>query len=229
MERCGEPDCDEESFAQRALGVRLCRWCQPSIGVEGFAEPMQLLPRKFYCWGRNVWRPGRCAERRSARYISLPRSRNRLETSVRLDCAPLERFWFERQQPPVIAALGSIARILRLWRFAGAHLWRQAMRFAEWSKAVGCVGLTVVLLISGIGVVGTSRALARENQKSVYAILNDAPEKAKNKQNPFAGDPEAVAAGGKLFEQHCAECHGKKAGGTMRGANLLNDEMKQAA
>lgn len=103
------------------------------------------------------------------------------------------------------------------------------MRFAEWSKAVGCVGLTVVLLISGIGVVGTSRALARENQKSVYAILNDAPEKAKNKQNPFAGDPEAVAAGGKLFEQHCAECHGKKAGGTMRGANLLSDEIQQAA
>jgi cytochrome c oxidase cbb3-type subunit 2 len=103
------------------------------------------------------------------------------------------------------------------------------MKAATWLRIASGVGLTVAVIISGISVFGTSRALARENQKSIYAILNEAPEKAKTRQNPFAGDPEAVAAGGKLFEQHCAECHGKKAGGTMRGANLLSDEMQQAA
>ena len=91
------------------------------------------------------------------------------------------------------------------------------------------MGFAVAVITSGIGVFGTSRALARDNRESIYAILNEAPPKAKTRQNPFAGDPDAIAAGAKLFEQHCAECHGKKAGGSMRGANLLSDEMQQAA
>jgi mono/diheme cytochrome c family protein len=88
------------------------------------------------------------------------------------------------------------------------------------------------IVVFGIGVFGTGRVLAQsapsKNSKSIYAVLEEAPEKARAKKNPFAGDPEAEAAGGKLFEQHCAECHGKKAGGTMHGANLLRDEVQLA-
>jgi cytochrome c oxidase cbb3-type subunit 2 len=62
----------------------------------------------------------------------------------------------------------------------------------------------------------------------VYTALSEAPEKARSRKNPFAGDPQAVAAGGKLFEQHCAECHGEKAGGTKHGVSLLRDEVQQA-
>jgi mono/diheme cytochrome c family protein len=47
--------------------------------------------------------------------------------------------------------------------------------------------------------------------------------------NPLADDPEAVAAGGKLFDQHCAECHGKKAGGTRRAPSLLRQDVQQAS
>jgi cytochrome c oxidase cbb3-type subunit 2 len=99
-------------------------------------------------------------------------------------------------------------------------------------RAGGMVLAAVAAVVFGIGIFGTGRALAQaaapKNRKSIYAVVEEAPEKERAKKNPFAGDPEAVAAGGKLFEQHCAECHGKKAEGTMHGANLLREEVQQA-
>ncbi len=68
----------------------------------------------------------------------------------------------------------------------------------------------------------------RKRTPSVYAALEKAPQSARARQNPFEGNPREVTAGGKLFEQHCAECHGPKAGGTMRGANLLRAEVQQS-
>ena len=83
--------------------------------------------------------------------------------------------------------------------------------------------------------VGTSRstaqpedAAARENKKSTYAALAQVPEKARERKNPFEADTQAVAAGGKLFEQHCADCHGRKAGGARKGPSLLREEVQQA-
>jgi mono/diheme cytochrome c family protein len=87
-------------------------------------------------------------------------------------------------------------------------------------------------LVVGVGVglslAQTGDAPARKNKKAEYATLAEAPEKARERENPFAGDPQAVAAGGKLFEQHCAECHGAKAGGTRHGVSLLREEVQQA-
>jgi len=92
-----------------------------------------------------------------------------------------------------------------------------------------------VISIFVITVVGTRLAMAqkedaaaRSNRKSTYAALAEAPEKASEKKNPFEGDTQAVAAGGKLFEQHCADCHGSKAGGTRQGPSLLREEVQQA-
>jgi mono/diheme cytochrome c family protein len=87
-----------------------------------------------------------------------------------------------------------------------------------------------------IGVLGAGHASPQKedaaatptNRKSTYAALADAPERARARKNPFEGDSEAVAAGGKLFEQHCAECHGRKAGGTRHGVSLLREEVQQA-
>jgi mono/diheme cytochrome c family protein len=98
----------------------------------------------------------------------------------------------------------------------------------------GRIGLAAIgIVVFGVSLFGNDRALAQaaapKNGKSIYAVLAEAPEKARDKKNPFASDPEAVAAGGKLFEQHCAECHGQKAGGTMHGANLLREEVQQAS
>jgi mono/diheme cytochrome c family protein len=67
-----------------------------------------------------------------------------------------------------------------------------------------------------------------KKEKSVYAVLAKVPEKARTKRNPLANDPDAVAAGGKLFQQHCAECHGMKAEGTKSGPSLLKEQVQQA-
>lgn len=63
----------------------------------------------------------------------------------------------------------------------------------------------------------------------IYAELGKAPEKARNRRNPLENDPEAVAAGRLLFEDHCVECHGNRAEGGKKGPNLRAPEVQNAA
>ncbi|MGA8865572.1 MAG: cytochrome c [Candidatus Sulfotelmatobacter sp.] len=63
---------------------------------------------------------------------------------------------------------------------------------------------------------------------SVYAELGKAPRKAIRRSNPLQGDPEAAAAGEKLFAQHCAECHGEMAQGGRKAPSLLAAPVQQA-
>jgi mono/diheme cytochrome c family protein len=58
--------------------------------------------------------------------------------------------------------------------------------------------------------------------------VTTAPEKERLRTNPFSGDASEAMAGGKLFAQHCAECHGEKAGGSHRGPSLLQEEVRSA-
>lgn len=59
-------------------------------------------------------------------------------------------------------------------------------------------------------------------------VLARVPGKARTRCNPFANDPDAPAAGAKLFEQHCAECHGRRAEGARRGPNLRATVVQEA-
>jgi mono/diheme cytochrome c family protein len=70
-------------------------------------------------------------------------------------------------------------------------------------------------------------APAKKNN-SVYAELAKAPKKAAARRNPMENDPDAAAAGGKLFELHCAECHGDMAEGGRKAPSLLADPVQQA-
>ncbi len=63
---------------------------------------------------------------------------------------------------------------------------------------------------------------------AIYGELQKAPAKARNRANPFENDPHAVAAGAILFEQHCAECHGKSAEGTPKAPSLVVREVQSA-
>jgi mono/diheme cytochrome c family protein len=67
-----------------------------------------------------------------------------------------------------------------------------------------------------------------KNDASVYAELTKVPEKARARQNPLEGDPDAVKAGRKLFEQRCAECHGQEGQGGKKGPSLRAQEVQQA-
>src|SRR5882762_1880458 len=73
-----------------------------------------------------------------------------------------------------------------------------------------------------------SSAVAATNQKWNYTELTKAPEKARAKRNPLENDSDSVLAGGKLFQRHCAECHGMKAEGGKRAPSLLCEEVQQA-
>jgi mono/diheme cytochrome c family protein len=63
---------------------------------------------------------------------------------------------------------------------------------------------------------------------AIYAELQKAPEKARNRTNPLQNDPEAVAAGAILFAQHCAECHGNSAEGSRKAPSLQAPEVQTA-
>jgi len=89
------------------------------------------------------------------------------------------------------------------------------------------IGVWSVAFVGARSAAQNNDALHKKNSPT-YAALKDAPQKAREKKNPFQGDLEAAAAGGKLFDQHCARCHGKKAGGTRYGASLLNKEVQRA-
>lgn len=63
---------------------------------------------------------------------------------------------------------------------------------------------------------------------SVYSELAKAPAKESARTNPLESDPEAIAAGNKLFHMHCAECHGEMAEGGKKAPSLLVDEVQQS-
>jgi mono/diheme cytochrome c family protein len=63
---------------------------------------------------------------------------------------------------------------------------------------------------------------------AIYAELQKAPEKARKRTNPLQNDPDAVAAGAILFEQHCAECHGISAEGSRKAPSLQVPEVQTA-
>jgi mono/diheme cytochrome c family protein len=71
-------------------------------------------------------------------------------------------------------------------------------------------------------------AAAPKYDPSIYEELKNAPEKARNRPNPLQNDPDAVAAGAILFEQHCAECHGKSAEGSRKAPSLRASEVQIA-
>jgi cytochrome c len=91
---------------------------------------------------------------------------------------------------------------------------------------------------AGLLALGVSVAFAQHDDSAAkekdhlhhhhYAQLAKAPEKARLRHNPLESDPDAKAAGRKLFEQHCAECHGNTAEGGRKAPNLRAEEVQQA-
>jgi mono/diheme cytochrome c family protein len=61
-----------------------------------------------------------------------------------------------------------------------------------------------------------------------YAELARVPQKALARRNPLEADSNAVAAGKKLFAQHCAECHGDTAAGGYKAPSLRAQEVQKA-
>ncbi|HEY4678207.1 MAG TPA: cytochrome c [Candidatus Angelobacter sp.] len=58
--------------------------------------------------------------------------------------------------------------------------------------------------------------------------LTRVPEKQRSRENPFAGQPNAIAAGAKLFRQNCSTCHGGEALGMENRPNLHSERIHAA-
>ena len=98
--------------------------------------------------------------------------------------------------------------------------------------------MRVLILGAGVFVVGVAITLAQpENPKAEaasdrhydYGELAKAPEKSRARRNPLVGDETAAAAGAKLFDQHCSECHGPAAEGGKKAPSLRVAEVQQAS
>jgi len=59
-------------------------------------------------------------------------------------------------------------------------------------------------------------------------LLADAPAKVQSLVNPYAGNPEAIQAGRKLFARHCASCHGADAKGYEDAPSLYSPEVQNS-
>jgi mono/diheme cytochrome c family protein len=87
--------------------------------------------------------------------------------------------------------------------------------------------LAILLIVSISAVVGQT-SISSQSNSSIYEKLAKASKKDAARRNPLAADPDAVAAGGKLFALHCAECHGETADGGKKAPSLRVDEVQQA-
>ncbi len=104
------------------------------------------------------------------------------------------------------------------------------LRAPDSSRLLFAISMTVVVLILAIAPVYAQSEGSQPAKKVIadYTELEKAPPKAVKRTNPLRDDPDAVAAGGKLYELHCAECHGELANGGRKGPSLRAPEVQQA-
>ncbi len=90
----------------------------------------------------------------------------------------------------------------------------------------------LVQVVLGMALAASVVTAGRKPQKGEdgpVAHLRKAPPSARSLENPLAGQDEAVAAGRKLYQQHCAECHGPDAHGLDRAADLHSPAIQNAS
>jgi cytochrome c oxidase cbb3-type subunit 2 len=64
--------------------------------------------------------------------------------------------------------------------------------------------------------------------KATNGWLRSVPQADRNRVNPYAGKPEAVAAGAILFHSNCAQCHGNDADGKFSRPSVRSREVRNA-
>ncbi len=61
------------------------------------------------------------------------------------------------------------------------------------------------------------------------AWLSKVPAQDRDKTNPYKDQPDAVAAGRRVFMDRCAHCHGEDAEGTRKRPSLRSSRVQQEA
>jgi mono/diheme cytochrome c family protein len=86
------------------------------------------------------------------------------------------------------------------------------------SKSKSLLVLTL-LLLSAFAVFATSNG----------AWMEKVPQKERDKTNPYGSQADAVAAGQRIFHDHCAHCHGADAEGTKKRPSLRTERVQLQA
>lgn len=92
-----------------------------------------------------------------------------------------------------------------------------------WTRWAVPVGATL-LLVASLVVAGTRP----KEEKGPAVRLSEAPSSVRSLRNPLAGDEKTVSAGCKLFQEHCAQCHGMNGRGIGHAANLRSPAIQNA-
>jgi mono/diheme cytochrome c family protein len=61
------------------------------------------------------------------------------------------------------------------------------------------------------------------------AWLMSVPARDHQRTNPYQDQPDAIAAGRRIFLDHCAKCHGEDAEGTKKRPPLTSHRVQQQA
>ena len=61
------------------------------------------------------------------------------------------------------------------------------------------------------------------------AWLTNVPQRDRERVNPYRDQADAVAAGRRIFVDHCAHCHGDNADGTKKRPTLKSARVQQEA
>jgi mono/diheme cytochrome c family protein len=61
------------------------------------------------------------------------------------------------------------------------------------------------------------------------AWLANVPQRDRERANPYRDQPDAIAAGRRIFVDHCAHCHGDTADGTKKRPSLRSTRVQQDA
>lgn len=90
-------------------------------------------------------------------------------------------------------------------------------------KTFAIAGITAVVLASSL-------ALASKAPKpKPYTRMAVVPAKDQAQVNPLAHDPNAVAAGRKLYDRHCGSCHGEAGENGRKGPSLRVPQIHTAS
>ncbi|HET7108798.1 MAG TPA: cytochrome c [Candidatus Acidoferrum sp.] len=95
-------------------------------------------------------------------------------------------------------------------------------------KFVTFAGISTLLFTSLCYLCSAQTKPEKTERPADYSELDKAPAKYRAKANPMVKDKNAVAAGGVLFEEHCAECHGETALGTKKAPSLRVPQVQSA-
>jgi len=90
--------------------------------------------------------------------------------------------------------------------------------------------IPALLLLASVAAAaaGADPEKSRADDRGVLLPIAQAPLAAREWHNPYEGQPDALAAGKKLFLQHCAECHGTDARGKGHAVNLHSPGVQRA-